>query len=148
VRLVANGRAMLLDLGAAVAAGSHASVFTPAFAAPEVRAGAAPSRASDLYSLGATLAACAAKLPPSLEDLVARLRAEHPADRPLSALDVVAVLGRSRTAIAWEGASRGTHVREDLLRRALAAKGSVVYVTGAGGSGKSHLVRELVTRAL
>src|SRR5207247_10046287 len=53
----AGGRAVVLDLGAAVAQRSQASerALTPAFAATEVQSGDPPSPRSDLYSLGATL---------------------------------------------------------------------------------------------
>ena len=64
VRIPQAGRAVLLDLGAAAAlrASGGASpplVYTEAFAAPELRAGAAPSIATDLFALGATLWTCA-----------------------------------------------------------------------------------------
>src|SRR5262249_37537402 len=98
------GRAVLLDLRPALGGG-----YPPAFAAPELRAGGRGGPATDLYALGATLWACAAKSPrktttlrdrapwvtPSLADLIEKLMAEHPADRPTSAREVLAALGRS-----------------------------------------------------
>lgn len=159
-----EGRAMLLDLGAAIAAreADHAIMLTPYFAAPEVKAGATPSRASDLYSLAATIWAIASDarpgqgalrdvarwVPPSLADVVDRALAAHPSDRPRSALDLVAAAGRARTVIAWEGPGRGSHVREDVVRELANVTRGVTYLTGPSGAGKSHVVREVVTRLL
>ena len=56
VMLTAEGKPLLLDLGAARLAGSplDAPVLgTPGFVAPEVRQGLAPTEASDVFSLGA-----------------------------------------------------------------------------------------------
>ncbi|MBS2014166.1 MAG: sigma 54-interacting transcriptional regulator [Deltaproteobacteria bacterium] len=175
-------RPRLLDLGAASPLGraSHGLVCTPAYAAPELLAGAPRSRATDLFSLGATLWACASGGPPpwndpsrprgtgaararaslrqrapwivpSLADLIERLVAEHPADRPASGLDVLAALGRSSTTLDWEtGAVLGSHVRSAEIERVLAMRSTsrVVFVTGPSGTGKSHLLREITTRLL
>ena len=172
VRVPANGRAILLDLGAAAvvrAAPASTIVFTEAFAAPELRAGAPQSAATDLYALGATLWACATGAPPdaarsplrdhapwitpSVAAVIAALVAPHPADRPRAAGEVLAALGRSAPRAAWEGGARGAHVREAEIERLIAldvgATGRrVVYVTGPSGAGKSHLAREAATRAL
>ena len=176
VRVVRGGRAMLLDLGAAAglrhaaAAPAVPLVYTEAFAAPELRGGAAPSVATDLYALGATLWACAAGgappatgmrtlrdhapwLTPSIAAVVESLLAVHPADRPRSAHDVIAALGRSAPRLGWEGGARGPHAREREVRELLAlepgpTRRRVVLVTGPSGAGKSHVVREVVTRAL
>ena len=172
VRVPPSGRAVLLDLGAAAAlrASSRAVVYTEAFAAPELRAGAAPSVATDLHALGATLWACATGagpvaraglrdrapwIAPSVAAVLESLVAEHPADRPRTALDVIAALGRSAPRASWEAGARGPHAREADVTRLLSlgvepgARGRrVVYVTGPSGAGKSHLVREVSTRAL
>jgi len=169
VRVPASGRAVLLDLGGAVLLRSTTTVLTVAFAAPELLAGAAPSVASDLHALGATLWAAATGGPPSasrraLRDLapwitpsvaavIERLVAQHPADRPRSAVEVLGLLGRSSARAAWEAGTRGVHVRErdvtDLLAlRSRSGAHRVVHVTGPSGAGKSHLVREVATRAL
>jgi serine/threonine-protein kinase PknK len=176
VRVVRGGRAMLLDLGAAAGlrhtavADASPLVYTEAFAAPELRGGAAPSVATDLYALGATLWACTAGaappasgtrtlrdhapwLTPSIAAVVESLLAVHPADRPRSAHDVIAALGRSAPRAGWEGGARGPHVREREVRELLALEPGptlrrVVLVTGPSGAGKSHVVREVATRAL
>lgn len=166
VREDGDGRAMLLDLGAAIAARESDAdiVHTPAFAAPEVRAGARPSRASDIYSLGATIWASATDVSPgrgalrevapwvtpTLADAIDRALSAHPADRPATALELVAAAGRAcaRAAITWEGAGRGTHVREDDVQALARVERGVLYVVGPSGAGKSHVVREVVTRAL
>ena len=92
IRVPRGSRAVLLDLGAVVAGDA---MHTPAFAAPELRAGAPHSVATDLFALGATLWACvtdgdarsnltrlrdrAPWVPPHLADLIVSLLAEHPA---------------------------------------------------------------------
>ena len=61
VMVTADGRPLLLDLGAARLAGSPPAepVFgTVGFVAPEVRQGVAPSEASDVFSLGAVAWFC------------------------------------------------------------------------------------------
>ena len=194
VRVPANGRPILLDLGAAaIVRAARASsisgcadstpglspapsiVFTAAFAAPELSAGAARSAQTDLYALGATLWACATGSPnvsgassgsarlalrdrapwitPSVAAVIEALVAVHPADRPRSGSEVLAALGRSAPRAPWEGAARGAHVREAEITRLLALTAGatgrrVVYVTGPSGVGKSHVVREVATRAL
>ncbi len=161
-----GGRAMLLDLGAALSNArelGEARILTPAYAAPEVKAGARSSPASDLYSLGATLWACATNapppasrtglrdhaswVPPRIADVVEALLHEHPSDRPRTARDALAALGRVATTLSFESGSRGPHVHEDEAKQLLATQG-VTYLVGASGSGKSHLAREVVTRTL
>lgn len=54
IMVTADGRPMVLDLGAARIAGAAAAVHgTPGFVAPEVRAGAIPGEAADVFALGA-----------------------------------------------------------------------------------------------
>jgi eukaryotic-like serine/threonine-protein kinase len=61
-------------------------IGTARFLAPEVRAGAPSSPASDLYGLGVLLRECTRGAGPApLERLVARLVAEDPTERPASA---------------------------------------------------------------
>ncbi|HEX2875954.1 MAG TPA: sigma 54-interacting transcriptional regulator [Polyangiaceae bacterium] len=167
VRVTPRGDVRVLDLGAAVArAGRRAtgpSAFTPAFAAPELLAGAAATSSSDLFSLGAlawalaTGAAPGARskglrtltpwVPPSISGVIEQLLARHPRDRPASADDVLQQLGLSGLAQASRSAPAPIG-RERELDRLREAKPGVRYLSGPSGSGKSHLLRELVTQAL
>lgn len=167
VRVTRQGRVFLLDLGAAVmqsgAAPEQGAVLTRAFAAPELLSGGRSNALSDLYALGALGVALAtgapphvarAKLrvsapwvPPSISDLLERLLQPHPRDRPESAEAVLAALG-----LAGVHGSR-RHVpapvgREQELTALAAPAAGVRYLTGPSGVGKSHLLREVVTRAL
>jgi serine/threonine-protein kinase len=60
ITLTAEGRPVLLDLGAARVAGHEPRevLGTPGFVAPEVRLGAEPSEAADVYALGAVAWFC------------------------------------------------------------------------------------------
>ena len=60
IMLTADGRPLLMDLGAARIAGTGggAVVGTPGFVAPEVRSGEPPTEASDVFSLGAVAWFC------------------------------------------------------------------------------------------
>ena len=167
VRLGPDGRMLLLDLGAAVArarsGGSAAGGFTPAFAAPEVRAGARATPSSDLYSLGALgwalasgappggrdegLRQLASWVPPSLSQVIEQLLARHPRDRPASAEDVLRQLGLAGLSEANRAAPAPIG-RERELAQLSDARPGVRYLSGQSGVGKSHLLRELVTRAL
>jgi DNA-binding NtrC family response regulator/tRNA A-37 threonylcarbamoyl transferase component Bud32/tetratricopeptide (TPR) repeat protein len=167
VRVTAEGRVYLLDLGAAVAATQASSdapaILTPAFAAPELLAGERPSPLSDLFSLGA-LAWCVATgssrrresgrlrsqaswVPPSLADLVERLLQSHPRDRPASAETVLGALGVLGLASARKAAPAPVGREHELQALARPSVG-VRYLVGPSGVGKSHLLREVVTRAL
>ncbi|MBI3205415.1 MAG: sigma 54-interacting transcriptional regulator [Myxococcales bacterium] len=172
VRVPDDGRATLLDLGAAVAraraeVGPHA--MTPGYAAPELCAGARPSPRTDLFALGAlAFSAATGKapesarpvrelapwLPPSLGDLVDRLRATHPEDRPHDAREVLEVLGQSVASVAprpvrsLRSGSAERSVREAALGLLDRRDPGLTYLTGAAGMGKSHVLSEWVTRAL
>lgn len=168
VRVTADERVFVLDLGSALARAPSQPIeepvaLTPAFAAPELRAGARPSRASDLYALGAlawALVSGAAPgvrpqkvrrvapwLPPSLADVIDRLLEPHPRDRPESAEQVLEQLGRARLASARHAAPPPIG-RASQLARLLEPCAGVRYLVGTSGSGKTHLLREVVTRAL
>ncbi len=167
VRAGAEGRMMLLDLGAAVARarppGLESQAFTPAFAAPEVRAGARTTIGADLYSLGALgwalatgappgsksrgLRTLAPWVPPSSSVVIEQLLASHPRDRPASAEQVLQQLGLAGLAAAQRSAPAAIG-RERELALLKQARSGVRYLSGPSGSGKSHLLREVLTSAL
>ena len=171
VRIPSGGRAVVLDLGAAVLHGRvRAAGITRTYAAPELLAGGASSPASDLYGLGALAWAATTGKPreragmhlrdvapwvtPSVADVIESLLAAHPADRPRDALEVLSRLGQGNAIGAWEG-SRGPPTGREaelaILLNGFASANSgnhVRYVVGASGAGKSHLLRELVTSTL
>jgi serine/threonine-protein kinase PknK len=156
----------LLDLGASVSTARApllAVAFTPAFAAPELRAGAAPSIASDLYALGATMTTLvtgappvgraklrlfdvAPWLPPNIADLLDDLVAEHPRDRPQSAHEILHRLGANNIAPNRPSSAIGRDEELRMLRQAKPVP--VRWLVGPSGSGKTHLLRELQTRML
>lgn len=156
----------LLDLGAAVSntrLPAQPIAFTPAFAAPEIRAGALPSIASDLYGLGATMTSLitampptssskrrlfdvAPWLPPTIASLIDDLVAEHPQDRPNHARDILHRLGIANIA---PGLAPGVVGRTKELQSLRQEKpGSIRWLIGPSGSGKTHLLRELQTQLL
>ena len=166
-------RTVLLDLGAAVMcarAASEPHAFTPAFAAPEVAAGAPPSARADLYGLGALgwaiaagqpparggprppLRSLAPWVPPAVADLIEALLATHPRDRPGDAREVLLRLGVAQSAAGLPVARPPAPIGRDRELAALLNEGAgrpaVRYLVGPSGSGKSHLARELVTRTL
>ncbi len=172
VRVHAERGAVLLDLGAAVE-NAHAEAreasgpvaVTREYAAPEVLAGAPPSPASDQFSLGALAWALCVGVPPApgaldvrrhapwvapaVGDLVDRLLAPHPADRPSTGEALRALgeggAGASRSAERAVAAARG---REREIGLLLEARGGVRYLVGPPGSGKSHVLAEAHVRAL
>jgi len=168
VRVTSQERVFVLDLGSALAgspsnAADERVALTPAFAAPELRAGARPTRASDLYSLGALawalvtgsppsmrgqkLRRIAPWVPPSLADLIDRMLEPHPRDRPENAEQVLEQLGHAGLPSARRAAPPPIG-RALQLAALLEPRAGVRYLLGASGSGKTHLLREVVTRAL
>ncbi len=172
VRIHGGERPTLLDLGAAVRwsrrSTDAARAFTRGYAAPELLAGSAPSPRTDLYALGALVHAVVVGAPPTeaglqlhrkarwvpaaLAELVDTLVAAHPEDRPKDARDVLAGLSAAcpaeqRPAVAG-ARSLGGVIRQDSLAQLSRPQLGVRYVTGAPGAGKSHLLDELVIRAL
>jgi DNA-binding NtrC family response regulator len=168
VRVTREERVFVLDLGSALSRSPASSAsapiaLTPAFAAPEVRGGARPTRASDLYSLGALawalamgsapsvtapkLRRVAPWVPPTLAELIDSLLEPHPRDRPRDLERVLERLGHADLPAARRGApppiGRGIQLAGLLEPRA-----GVRYLLGPSGSGKTHLLREVVTRAL
>lgn len=168
VRVGADERVWLFDLGSALGC-SPSNIsggpggLTPAFAAPEVLAGARPTSASDLYSLGALgwalavgsppvvrplkLRRVAHWVPPSLADVIDRLLEPHPSDRPANAERVLEQLGHAGLPTARR-ASPPPIGRAHQLAALLEGRAGVRYLVGPSGSGKTHLLREVVTRAL
>src|SRR5262249_42134464 len=162
VRVPAEGRAMLLDLGAAL---EHdrgprtASLVTKSFAAPEVLAGGTVTPAADLYGLGALAwAAATGEAPkktrgalrdrapwmaPSLAGVIEALLEAHPMDRPKDARAVLALLGNDAALGAWEARRGAPTYREAELAALLEHARGVLYVVGPAGAGKSHLAQEL-----
>ncbi|MBK7585462.1 MAG: sigma 54-interacting transcriptional regulator [Myxococcales bacterium] len=172
VRVPPTGRATLLDLGAAVArarTAESAVAITHGYAAPELLAGARPTPRSDLYALGALAFSVVTQrapestqpvrqlapwLPPSLGDVIDRLRSAHPADRPGDAREALGMLGQS-LVVAQPRAARATRAsaserspREPELLQLAALDPGVHYLVGPAGIGKSHTLDELLTRAL
>jgi serine/threonine-protein kinase PknK len=167
VKIAPDGAVVLLDLGAAaLRAASGETLGTRAYAAPEVAAGAAPSVASDLFALGAlafrlatgetpapdtrALKSRAPWLDGASRELIHELVALHPADRPQNAAQALARLGRGDDDVPFGAGGLAAPIGRDLeLERLLGRRATgVVYLTGASGIGKSHLARELWTRAL
>ncbi|HVP14184.1 MAG TPA: sigma 54-interacting transcriptional regulator [Terriglobales bacterium] len=181
VRLVDFGLAALLGRDRE----SHRG--TAGYAAPEVLRGDPLCVGTDLYGLGATLYTLAAgkppfgrrsspilagvpqsaapssvaleeaRVPPALIQLILRLMAPAPGDRPGDAREVRLELERIHPAARWPLAERlrtETLVgRERELARierwmALAPAGPrMLIVSGEAGEGKTALLRELATRA-
>src|SRR6185503_1247141 len=89
----------------------------------------------------------------SFADLVDCLVAPHPEDRPEDARAVLRLVGE--TFPAGDPRTRATRfqtsvsgLREPVLCALETPRSGVRYVSGAPGSGKSHVVGELYTRAL
>ncbi len=173
----------LLDFGLARALGRVDSgnvVGTPAFVAPEVVLGGIADARTDLYAVGVTLYRLATgrlpfrgkpievmrqqldTAPPPIPvsvlakpvaDLVARLMAKDPADRPMSARAVLHDLSRAtsvpleleteetRASYALSGRHVGAAAPIEAIVATVASAASVLVV-GEGGTGKSRLVRE------
>src|SRR5258707_681622 len=127
VRFSTAGQATVVDLGSAVLRSrqvlDEAWATTRAFAAPELLAGGRPTVASDLYALGALAWRCCAGVTrqprtrrslrdlapwvvPTLADIVERLVAEHPQDRPKTAADLLAALGTTHARAPFAGDAR------------------------------------------
>jgi serine/threonine-protein kinase PknK len=157
LRVGVDGAVTVLDLGAAVLRSRSLSSYTKAFAAPEVLAYGQASARSDLFSLARTMAYVAARtltarsirrsaswLREPEHALLDQCLSEHPYDRPADAEAALRVLERGR---ALKGAARFVG-RADELDRCKTEPSSVLYVIGAGGVGKTRLLREASAQAL
>src|SRR5215471_66771 len=160
VRIPAQGRPVLLDLGAAMlrsrrsASAAGAVAFTRGYASPELLSGAGPSPRSDLYALGAlafhvltgkypeqrrgapTLRALAPAVPPSLSDLVDQLTAIHPEDRPPDARSVLRTMGATFSTDpirlrAFRFQCSPSSLREPILESLGAPRSGVRYLAGS-----------------
>jgi class 3 adenylate cyclase len=192
------GLAVALDLSRLTQAGMM--VGTVAYMPPEQALGGKVDTRSDLYGLGATLyeMACGRppfsghdpvavvsqhlntppvapsfhnpSLPPALNDLILKLLAKNPEDRPSSADEVLAVLESLSEQVergevvapaepaaatpigrvAWGtfvGREREMEQLKGRLADAFSGLGSVVMVVGEAGIGKTRLLQEFATYA-
>lgn len=95
-----EGTAKLIDFGIALPRDATSLTSTglvlgtERYAAPEVMEGRPATERSDLYSLGVVLGKCEGQCSRALGDLVASLAAKDPRDRPASARQALAQLGR------------------------------------------------------
>jgi eukaryotic-like serine/threonine-protein kinase len=95
-----EGTAKLIDFGIALPRDATALTSTglvlgtERYAAPEVMEGRPATERSDLYSLGVVLGKCEGQCSRALGDLVESLTAKDPRDRPASARQALAQLGR------------------------------------------------------
>jgi eukaryotic-like serine/threonine-protein kinase len=78
-------------------------IGTERFMAPELRAGGDPTIRSDLYSLGVLLRECSRLSPaPDVVELAAHLSRPYPGERPDSAAEALASLGRGASPAATD----------------------------------------------
>jgi class 3 adenylate cyclase len=197
-RLGDFGLAVAIDLSRLTQAGMM--VGTVAYMPPEQALGGKVDARSDLYGLGATLyeMTCGrppfsghdpvavisqhlntppvapsfhnASLPPALNDLILKLLAKNPQDRPSSAEEVLAALQSLREQVeqgevvataeapavtpigrvAWGtfvGREREMEQLKERLADAFSGLGSVAMVVGDAGIGKTRLLQEFATYA-
>jgi len=164
-----DGRVVLLDFGLAAdltapdAGGEERGSGTPLYMAPEVSAGAAPSLASDWYSVGALLHCALTGQPPdgpatpppsvpgehpalrALWDLCTALLKPDPSARP-SGEEVLARLGvdgapAGPTRVPFVGRSSELAALDQAAARTARGEAALVLVEGASGLGKSALAR-------
>lgn len=86
-------------------------------------------------------------VPPSLGDLIESLLELHPSDRPASADELLRGLGQQQLALSRRTPPAPIGRERELCALSEARVGAH-YVVGVSGSGKSHLLREVATRAL
>jgi tetratricopeptide (TPR) repeat protein len=164
--LVQARHVKVLDFGLATLLGGEIRlgfIGTPAYMAPELRAGWPPSTASDLYGVGVMareLLGDDARPQP----VVSRLLAQRPEDRFHDAGEVIGALSAATAApLAVETAATresslqaaplvGRDAELALLSSLLAdvqkGRGAARLLVGESGVGKSRLLAELAVRAL
>jgi hypothetical protein len=155
-----DGSGTLIDLGCARPAGltSDSVSGTPGYLAPELLATGVSSVASDLYAVGVTLGALQGlqgeRPRAALVELVRRLTAAEPRERPASAEVVLEALGARHARRAQALPVRSLElVGRERERAAFAAwlaallerrpGERVLALAGRRGAGKTRLVREL-----
>jgi hypothetical protein len=138
-KLVDFGAARLMSLDASRLRGEITRVMlTPLYASPEQKRGEGPSVASDIYSLGRLLEEMAPRAAgrSDTDFIVARCMAEEPADRYLSAAEVLEDLRRRREGLPLRArpATLAYVTRRFLGRNwAVAALAALLVVSLTGG---------------
>jgi serine/threonine protein kinase len=105
--VLAEDRSALTDTGLARAltTAGFPTVEDEGYTAPERLTGGPPSPAADLWSLGTTLARCGALEPPLVE-IVDRMRAEDPAERPTATQAAAELAEAGERRRTWFGFRR------------------------------------------
>jgi len=158
-----DGSGVLIDLGCARPRGRFSEQLsgTPGFIAPELASSGTADVASDLYAVGV----CLQQLHPlsgtrprgELSELLARLSALEPQQRPSDVRSVLAALGRRSAARSGFAARSLRLVGRDAEQAQFAAwlaallageaRPRVLALSGRRGAGKSRLLRELCASA-
>ena len=154
VFLCEDGRVKVLDLGMAHAFGRRrVDGGTPAYMAPEQRRGAPEDERTDVFALGCVLhemlsaerpfeaspppsEAPRLELPeaPGLADLVARMLAHDPVERPRDAAEVLAALSAFQRELERAGAGEAPAVVRRPVRRRAAIAAALALGALAGGT--------------
>lgn len=143
VLIDAENEVRLIDLGLATTLGSTARGGTHGYLAPELLEGGALDVSAELYAFGK----CFAQLPASarLAKLVKACGAKASNARPPTVEAALAMLGalpspRDRIAPLHHAEDATLRACVDAMER---AKGEVIVVRGAAGSGRTHLAARL-----
>ncbi len=147
----------ILDFGlATLQQGKMEVAGTPAYMSPEARVGTFGPQ-SDLYALGAVfdeILSGGEGLPPSLEELIARLREPDPSRRPASALSLLKYI-RQHSGLSIELHEEETsdiilqktpwvrRIEEETYWKAVRSKARVIAVTGPTGVGRTRFLEEV-----
>ena len=185
-----DGRSVITDFGLAAHTGArrsrevldvHAAGGTRSYVAPEQARGELVDARADLYALGciiheivagvppadlppgSTLTRLVPDLPPTLDDLIARLLSPDPARRPGYAMDVARVLHELLGEIgdddagprpepylyraAFTGHGDAVARIEEAVARLVSGRGAMICLEGESGAGKTRLALEVARRA-